>query len=107
MQVAQTAALVLRFIMHFYFPACRQVCRCALWFLFSATLPPLSAVAQPINANPAEVAEQQRRVQEERNQDLRKRLEPGVDIRTDPNSTASGTRISDGQSDLAPEKRTP
>jgi hemolysin activation/secretion protein len=45
-----------------------------------------------------EVAEQQRRVQEERNQDLRKRLEPGIDVRTDPNSTASGTKISDGES---------
>jgi hemolysin activation/secretion protein len=98
MQVAQTAALVLWFIMHFYFPACRQLGQCALWCLFSATFLTVSAWAQPVKANPDEVSEQQRRIQEERNQDLRKRLEPSVDVRTGPDTTVSSTKISDGES---------
>ena len=66
--------------------------------MFSATLLTVSTWAQPVKANPDEVSEQQRRIQEERNQDLRKRLEPSVDVRTGPDTTVSSTKISDGES---------
>jgi hemolysin activation/secretion protein len=98
MQATQSAAMAQWSIMHFPPPLCRQACHHALWFLFSTALLPLPAVAQPIKANPGEAAELQRRIQEERTQDLRKRLEPSVDVRSGPDKAASSTTISDGQS---------
>ena len=98
MQAAQSAALAPWFIMHFSFLIlCRRVFPCALGFFFSATLLPLPTCAQPVKSNPDEVSEQQRRILQERNQDLRKRLEPSVDVRAGPDNAASNAKISDGQ----------
>ena len=98
MQAAQTVALAFWCIMYFYFHPYRQVCQTALRFFLSATLLALCTWAQPVKASPGEVSELQRRIQEERNQDLRKRLEPSVDIRDGTDKTASSTKISDGES---------
>ena len=83
--------------MHLYFIPCRQACRYALWFWFSAALLSVCAWAQPVNVNPDEVSELQRRVQEERNQDLRKRLEPSIDVRKSVDNPASSAKISDSE----------
>lgn len=99
MQATQSAALALWFIMHFSFLfVCRGVLPCVWWFLLSAALLPLPTWAQPIKANPDEVSELQRRIQEERQQDVRKRLEPNVDVRAGPDNASSSTKISEGQS---------
>lgn len=84
--------------MHGYFPLYKQVCQHALWLLLCAVLLPLCSWAQSIKTNPDEISELQRRIQEERNQDLRKRLEPGIDVRTVSEKATSSTKISDGES---------